>query len=133
MIKKIENIIPEPKYIYTGSFDISEEGKLIVLDSDENISIDMNMAVNSTKETVQKLTIEEVQLICRLDRIKAIFYPNGNVGFRKLDSSNDELTSCYLSITETQGKEYLVCISFDETQPTLYKAELLSIYSVNFS
>lgn len=129
MLRKNKIVKSDSKYLYTGMFDTNEKNKIVNIQLEENLIIDLNIAVTSTKEAVQKLTIKEIQLICSSERIKAIIYPTGNISFRKLDSSNDELKSCYLSIFESKGKDYIVCIAFDETQPALYKAELLGIYT----
>lgn len=116
------------KDIYTGQFDASVEGKQILLELSEPILIDLNIAVSSNIEVGIRIGIEDLRSICSLSAIKANIYPNGNISFQKLSSSRDELKTCYLSFAKSPMATYVICIAFDEIQPTLYKAQLLDIY-----
>lgn len=118
------------KYIYTGAFDLNNENKIVKINVGEEIYIDINIAVNSTRETLNKLSIEEVKQICNSNNIKATIYPSGNASFSKLDSNDDELKNCYISIVQNTINKYLICIAFDETQPAFYKAQLLSVFKI---
>ena len=130
MLRKIR-IEEKNKYLYAGAFDISDEGKLIRLKIEDHIiELNMNTAVNSTAKVTESLSLVDIKEICSNSNIYASIFPSGNILFRKLESSDDELKSCYLSIVEGQTNKYLICIAFDETQPTLYKAQLVSVFKI---
>lgn len=96
MVQKIILGDQNKSNLYAGQFDISDEGKLITLKiEEENISIDLKTAVNSTNETLAKLSVDDIKEICKSSNLKVTFFPNGNSRFHKLDSSDDELKNCY--------------------------------------
>ncbi len=114
--------------IYTGAFDLTENKITIPISlKEKDLLINIKTAISSNNTTCELLTIKELQYICKTSEIKSIIYPNGNISFRRLESSTSELKTCYLSLFKNK---YIVCIAFDETQPTLYKAELLNVYKI---
>jgi len=126
-MKKLD-LSNEKQYIYVGSFDLPNATTIVSINIPEKVEFDIRKAVNSFQEIENKISLSELKKICADSNIKATIYPNGNVGFRKLDSSNDELKTCYLSLASTEINNYLICIAFEETQPTLYKGQLVSIF-----
>jgi len=113
--------------IYVGSFDLNENNTLSIKLKEKDLLIDIKRAVDSNNIICKSLTIKDIQFICKTSEIKCIIYPNGNISFTRLDSSTSELKTCYLSLFDNK---YIVCFAFDETQPTLYKAELLNVYEI---
>jgi hypothetical protein len=109
--------------IYDGAYDLSSSPKKISINvEDEHLIIDLDKIDNS-QDIADNLSIDELKQICELSGIKMILYPDKSFTFRKLDSSEDELKSCYL----LEFKKYIMCIAFDEVQPTRYRAEIVSI------
>lgn len=128
-MKKIETKT-EGKYLYTGGFDLTDDNKTIFFHTDEKIEFNIQSAIGSFKNIEQKISLSDLKQICKESNIKANIYPNGNVSFSKLDSSDDELKTCYLSQVSTSKANYIICVAFDETQPTLYKAQLVSVFLI---
>lgn len=128
-MKKIE-FKTAGQYIYVGTFDLSEDNKKVVVYTDETIEFIIHDIIGSFPNLESKLSLSDLKLICKESNIKAIIYPNGNVGFSKLDSSSDELKTCYLSLVSTKHNQYVICIAFDETQPMLYKGQLISVFLI---
>lgn len=126
-MKKIE-AKTEGKYLYAGTFDLTDDNKSVVFNTNEKVVFNIQNAIESFKFIEQKINLSDLKLICKESGIKANIYPNGNVSFSKLDSSADELKTCYLSIVSTSNANYIICIAFDETQPALYKAQLVSVF-----
>lgn len=115
-------------YLYVGQCDSSTEKIIVTIDLDEPMHLDIKEAVSNHNVVMKFLSITDLIEICRLSDLKATIFPNGNISLRKLDSSNDELKTCYLTIVKTMKCNCLLCIAFDETQPTLYKAQLVSVF-----
>ncbi len=130
MITRLE-IKTKNDYLYTGTFDLSDNNKNITVNSIEPIQFNLNEALNSPSDISKTLSIEDLKEICRISKIKATIYPNGNLSFRKLDSSVDELKSCYVFIVTNTKNKYAISIAFDETQPMLYKAQLLDVFLID--
>jgi hypothetical protein len=116
------------QYIYSGAFDVSEDNKDVSVYANEKIDFSIQNAIGSFQKIESIINLSELKFICKESNIKAIIYPNGNVGFSKLDSSDDELKSCYLSHASTENNNYIICVAFDETQPMLYKAQLINVF-----
>jgi hypothetical protein len=128
-MKKIE-AKTEGKYLYEGVFDLTGNNKSVSFHTNEKVVFNIQNAIGSFQNLEQKISISDLKQICKESNIKANIYPNGNVSFSKLDSSDDELKTCYLSNVSTSNANYIICIAFDETQPTLYKAQLVSVFLI---
>lgn len=128
-MKKLE-FKTEGKYLYTGAFYLSDDNKTVFFYANEKIEFNIQNAVTSFQSIEPKISLNDLKQICKESNIKAIIYPNGNIGLSKLDSSDDELKTCYLSIVSTNSASYIICIAFDETQPSLYKSQLVSVFLI---
>lgn len=129
-MKKIE-AKTENHYLYKGAFDSPDGNKRVSFYTDEKVEFNIQDAVGSFKNIDARLSINDLKQMCKDSNIKATVYPSGYVGFSKLDSSIDELKTCYISEISTIKTNYIVCVAFDETQPMLYKAELVSVFLVD--
>jgi|GEM_PF-6911071 len=129
-MRKIE-FKTEGQYLYAGAFDISDDNKNVSFYTGERIDLNIQNAVGSFKNIESNFNLAELKQICIESNIKATIYPSGNIGFNKLDSSDDELKTCYLSIVSTSMSNYLICVAFEETQPSLYKAQLVSVFLID--
>jgi hypothetical protein len=129
-MRKIE-FKTEGQYLYIGAFDVSDDNKIVSFYIDERIDLNIQNAVGSFDKVESIVSLSELKQICIESKIKATIYPSGRIGFSKLDSSEDELKTCYLSIVSTNSSNYLICVAFDETQPALYKAQLVSVFLIN--
>lgn len=128
MIRKIK-VETLSSYLYVGPFDISDANKIITLGFNKQaITFNLNEVLNNKSTLLDKLNVDEIKEICKMSNIKASFYPSGSLSFSKLDSSDDELKSCYVSIVENK---YVLVIAFDETQPALYKAQLVGLLEIS--
>ncbi len=117
-------------YLYTGVYDISEENKMVSIYTDENIEINIKDLIQPFQRIEHKITLSQLIYICKESNIKATIYPNGNISLSKLDSVDDILKTCYLSIISSSNKEYAFCVAFDEFQPMLYKAQMISVFEL---
>jgi hypothetical protein len=120
----------EGQYLYVGAFDLSDKNKDVIVYTNEKVVFNIQNAVSTIQNLEEKITLKDLKLICKESNIKANIYPSGNIGFSKLDSSDDELKTCYLSTVSTIIANYIICIAFEETQPMLYKAQLVSVFLV---
>jgi len=128
-MKKIE-VKTDGKYLYAGAFDITDDKKSVYFYTNEKVVFNIQNAISPFKNIEQNISLNDLKQICKESNIKANIYPNGNVSFSKLDSTNDELKTCYLSEISTNNANYIVCVAFDETQPNLYKAQLVSVFLI---
>ncbi len=128
-MKKI-NFKTEGKYLYTGAYDLSDNNKVVYFYTNEKVVFNIQNVIETFKSLEPKISLNNLKQICMESNIKATIYPNGNIGFRKLDSSVDELKTCYLSLVSTRNTSYIICVAFDETQPMLYKAQLISVFLI---
>lgn len=126
-MKKIEFKTTE-MYLYTGAYDISEENKLVSIYTDEKIEFNIKDLIQPFQRIEHKFTLSQLKYICKESNIKTTIYPNGNISFSKLDSVDEILKTCYLSIVSSSQKEYVFCVAFDEFQPMLYKAQMISVF-----
>ena len=129
-MRKIE-FNTEGQYLYAGTFDISDDNKNVSFYAGERIDFNIQNAVGSFKNIESNVSLTELKQICIESNIKATIYPSGNIGFNKLDSSDDELKTCYLSLVSSNMSTYLICFAFEETQPALYKAQLVSVFLID--
>ncbi len=118
-------------YLYAGAYDFSEENKMVSIYTDEKIEINLRNLIQPFHRIEHKVSLLQLKYICKESNIKAIIYPNGNISFSKLDSVDEILKTCYLSIISTTEKEYLFCVAFDEFQPMIYRAQMVSIFIVD--
>lgn len=126
-MKKLE-FKTKGKYLYAGAFDLSDDNKFVFFYTNEKVVFNIQNAIVSFQSIESKISLNDLKHICKESNIKATIYPSGNIGFSKLDSSDDELKTCYLSIISTSSADYIICVTFDETQPKLYKAQLVSVF-----
>jgi hypothetical protein len=127
-MKKIE-AKTEGQYLYIGAFDLQNDNKdVFIYTTNEKVHFNIRNAVSTFQNIDDKINLKDLKLICRESNIKANIYPNGNIAFSKLESSNDELKTCYLSMVSTSIASYIICVAFEETQPMLYKAQLVSVF-----
>ncbi|MBL7810898.1 MAG: hypothetical protein JNL57_01625 [Bacteroidetes bacterium] len=126
-MKKIE-YTTEGSYLYTGAFDSPNENKIVQFSTDEKIAFNIEKAIETSNDCHESLDIHDLKKICKESGIKVTIYPSGKMALSKLDSSQDELKSCFLTKVATGKANYLVCFAFEETQPALYKAKIVSVY-----
>ena len=118
------------KYLYVGTFDLEDEIKDITLNTNDKIVFSIRQVVSSIQNLEEKISLKDLKQICKESNIKAVIYPSGNIGLSKLDSSDNELKTCYLSFVSTNTENYVLCVAFEETQPMLFKAQLVSVFLV---
>lgn len=113
--------------LFEGQLDENNPGVVSVKIEGKLVTFDLIKLV-SDSSTIKYFNIINVIEICKICNIKSVIYPNGRISFSKLDSSEDELKTCYVSQINNQ---YLVVVALDEVQPMIYRAQLLTVFHVN--
>jgi plasmid maintenance system killer protein len=121
------NIQLSTDFIYAGQLN-ENVPKNVTLNIEGNLVVFDLLKIVNDIETTRNLSVRNIQEICRTCNIKTTIYPNGGIKFSKLESSKDELKTCYVSRI---NEEYLIVIALDETQPMIYKSELLCVFKVS--
>jgi hypothetical protein len=103
----------------------------IALDEQHAIPVDLNQLTRDTALTwVRQLDVDTSQQLCKAFKVKMTVFPSGNITLRKLDSSDDKLKDCYWLEHVINGQRYVACIAFEETQPTLYQAQVVGVVAL---
>lgn len=129
MLKKI-NCLNQNTFIYNGVYDNDNNEIKIYFDIEkEKLEINLRNHICVGNPHLEFLTIQQTKTLASDLNLEVTIFPNSNIHFTKWNST-DELQTCYISILTTRISKYIICIAFDETQPMIYKAELLGIFEI---
>lgn len=127
MLVKLTINSPTDRIIFTGGSDAISKSKKISINVGDDLEISLSDLLNASNQFNFEFNIDDLKTLCQLNQLKATIYPNGNLSFRKLDSSPDELKSCYFISCSSLENRYLICFALEEIQPMIYKAELINV------
>lgn len=115
--------------LYHGTYESIEEKKILINIKEVTLSIDLKKIIENDNSIISTLQLHEITAISTLLGVKTIVYPNNNFSVRKLDSTDDELKTCFIGKVNNSNNIF-ICLAFEETQPFVYKAELIGVFEL---
>lgn len=115
--------------IYEGLYYLEPAELIITINvNEENISFDLKRIINSQNRIAEQISSNNLNTIFKRLNLGSELTPAGSRYIYKT-SNTETLSTCYLGEVTARQNKYIICIAFDEIQPTVYSAQLLKIFA----